>query len=49
MGGIEFRGNDSEFGVEHVKFEMPLLTGDIKEAAEYMSLDFRGQRSLGWR
>lgn len=30
MGIREIRGNDSESGVGQVKFEMPLLSGDIK-------------------
>ena len=30
MGGGECKGNDSEFGIGHVKFEMPLLSEDVK-------------------
>lgn len=30
MSGREFRGNDSESDVGQVKFEMPLLSGDVK-------------------
>lgn len=30
IGEREFRGKDSELGVGHVKFEMPMLSGDVK-------------------